>query len=104
MVLESALRGRWRVHSPLAGAGQRRRVLGAALKTSDESQNPVYVSVGSGISLTSGGNVYLEFCLHTFYLFLGIEIVKLMSKYRIPEPTRQADIISREYLRFVWKC
>jgi len=22
-----------------------------------------------------------------------------MSKYRIPEPTRQADIISREYLR-----
>ena len=31
MVLESALRGRWRVHSPLAGAGQRRRVLGAAL-------------------------------------------------------------------------
>merc|ERR1712013_845858 len=58
------------------------RVLGAALKTSRESCNPVYVSVGSGLSLTS-----------------AVELVNKVAKYRIPEPTRQADIISREFLR-----
>jgi len=58
------------------------RVLGAALKTSEGSFNPVFVSVGSGISLSS-----------------AVKLVSKVSKYRIPEPTRQADIISREFLR-----
>jgi len=58
------------------------RVLGAAVKTTMESKNPIYVSVGSGVSLET-----------------GINIVSRLSKHRIPEPTRQADIISREYLR-----
>jgi len=58
------------------------RVLGAAVKTTMESKNPIYVSVGSGVSLET-----------------GINIVRRLSKHRIPEPTRQADIISREYLR-----
>jgi len=58
------------------------KIMGAALKTSRESCNPVYVSVGSGLSLTS-----------------AVELVNKVAKYRIPEPTRQADIISREFLR-----
>lgn len=58
------------------------RTLGAAVKTSSDSNNPVFVSVGSGLSLKT-----------------GIKIVNQVSRYRIPEPTRQADIISREYLR-----
>eukprot|EP00092_Neocalanus_flemingeri_P030001 GFUD01032571.1.p1 GENE.GFUD01032571.1~~GFUD01032571.1.p1 ORF type:complete len:324 (-),score=94.56 GFUD01032571.1:182-1153(-) len=58
------------------------RILGAALKTSAESSNPVYVSVGSGLSLAS-----------------ALELVNKVSKYRVPEPTRQADMISREFLR-----
>ena len=58
------------------------KILGAALKTSAESCNPVYVSVGSGLCLTS-----------------AVELVSKVARYRIPEPTRQADIISREFLR-----
>ena len=58
------------------------KILGAALKTSAESSNPVFVSVGSGLSLAS-----------------ALELVSKVSRYRIPEPTRQADMISREFLR-----
>jgi len=57
-------------------------ILGCALKTCDAGQNPVFISVGTGISLDSAVKVVLHY-----------------SKHRIPEPTRQADIISREYLR-----
>ena len=42
----------------------------------------VFVSVGSGISLDS-----------------SISLVTGVSRHRIPEPTRQADILSREFLR-----
>ena len=58
------------------------KILGAALKTSANSSNPVFVSVGSGLSLTS-----------------ALDLVSKVSKYRVPEPTRQADLISREFLR-----
>jgi len=58
------------------------RWLGAALKTSCGSKNPVYVSIGSGISLLT-----------------AISLVTSMSRHRIPEPIRQADQLSREYLR-----
>jgi deoxyinosine 3'endonuclease (endonuclease V) len=57
-------------------------ILGCAVKTTDSGVNPVFVSIGTGISL----NTALQITLH-------------FSKYRIPEPTRQADVISREYLR-----
>jgi len=56
--------------------------LGIALRTSKEAGNPVYVSPGHKISLESCKEVVLQ-----------------CSSYRIPEPTRQADIRSREFIR-----
>lgn len=58
------------------------KVLGAAMKTSRDSRNPVYVSVGSGL------------CLAT-----ALALVSLTARHRVPEPIRQADILSREFLR-----
>ena len=58
------------------------RTLGAVVKTRDECKNGVFVSVGSGVSLSS-----------------SISFVREVSRHRIPEPTRQADIVSREFLR-----
>ncbi|KAJ9594047.1 hypothetical protein L9F63_014524 [Diploptera punctata] len=57
-------------------------ILGLALKTSASSSKPVYVSIG-----------------HMFSLQTAAWIVYHCSKYRIPEPIRQADIRSREFLR-----
>lgn len=57
-------------------------VLGCAVKTTDSGVNPVFISIGTGVSLES-----------------AIKLVLHYSIYRIPEPTRQADVISREYLR-----
>jgi len=57
-------------------------LLGMAVKTTSAGQNPVFVSVGSGLSIES-----------------AVKLVLHYSQYRIPEPTRQADMISREYLR-----
>lgn len=56
--------------------------LGIALKTACDAVNPVYVSVGHKISLETSR-----------------QIVLCCSRHRIPEPTRQADIRSREYIR-----
>jgi len=61
---------------------QKGRVLGAAVKTSLESKNPVFVSIGSGLSLKT-----------------AVSLVTSISRHRIPEPIRQADFLSREYLR-----
>jgi len=61
---------------------QKGRVLGAAVKTSLESKNPIFVSIGSGLSLKT-----------------AVSLVTNMSRHRIPEPIRQADFLSREYLR-----
>ncbi|KAK6479608.1 endonuclease V-like isoform X2 [Huso huso] len=58
------------------------RVLGKALKSSDRSTKPLYVSVGHRISLDT-----------------ALRLTTACCKYRIPEPIRQADIRSREYLR-----
>lgn len=58
------------------------RELGAALKTCVTSRNPVYVSVGSGLSLST-----------------AISLVIKISRHRVPEPIRQADLLSREFLR-----
>jgi deoxyinosine 3'endonuclease (endonuclease V) len=55
---------------------------GAALMSSDNITNPIYVSIGHKISLEK-----------------AIEYTLMYSLYRIPEPVRMADIKSREYLR-----
>ncbi|KAM9769977.1 LOW QUALITY PROTEIN: endonuclease V-like [Menidia menidia] len=58
------------------------RVLGKALRSSDRSSKPVYVSVGHGISLDAAVRLTHSCCRH-----------------RVPEPIRQADFRSREYIR-----
>lgn len=50
--------------------------------SSAKAVNPVYVSIG-----------------HLMSLRLAIALVKGCCKHRIPEPTRQADIRGREYIR-----
>ncbi|XP_076345238.1 endonuclease V-like isoform X2 [Tachypleus tridentatus] len=57
-------------------------ILGAALKTCKAAKNPVFVSQGHRCSLES-----------------AIAVVKLCSIYRVPEPTRLADIQSRKFLQ-----
>ena len=57
--------------------------LGCAYRSTNESTNPVYLSAGHKISL--------ETCLWVMEL--------TVTKYRIPEPIRQADLVTREYLR-----
>ena len=56
------------------------------MQTHDHSQtgraNPVYVSVGHRISLASAG-----------------QLVRRCSRYRVPEPIRQADLRSRDLIR-----
>ncbi|XP_031419733.1 endonuclease V [Clupea harengus] len=58
------------------------RVLGKALRSSDSSTKPVYVSVGHRISLDT-----------------AVRLTHACCRYRVPEPIRQADMLSREYLR-----
>lgn len=58
-------------------------VLGAALKTTQEAKRPIYVSVGHRIDL--------ECALWT--------VMQCVQRFRIPEPTRQADIRSRKVVR-----
>lgn len=43
---------------------------------------PIFISIGHRISLAT-----------------ALKIVKMTCNYRVPEPIRQADIRSREYLR-----
>ncbi|XP_030945337.1 endonuclease V-like isoform X3 [Quercus lobata] len=53
-----------------------------AMRSTKGSLKPIFISVGHRVSLDT-----------------AITIVKMTCKYRVPEPTRQADIRSREYLR-----
>ena len=55
---------------------------GRALRSTDKASNPVYISVGHKISLDTATSLVYTCC-----------------KYRVPESVRQADILSREYLR-----
>ncbi|KAF8658650.1 hypothetical protein HU200_059117 [Digitaria exilis] len=55
---------------------------GVAMRSSPGSSKPVYISIGHRISLDS-----------------ATAIVKLCCKYRVPEPTRQADIRSKVFLQ-----
>ncbi|KAG8375299.1 hypothetical protein BUALT_Bualt10G0085900 [Buddleja alternifolia] len=56
--------------------------LGAAMRSTEASQKPIFISVGHRISLAS-----------------SIKIVELSCRFRVPEPIRQADIRSKDYLR-----
>ena len=58
------------------------KVLGSALKTTESAAKPMFVSIGHRIDLETANKVTL-----------------LCSKFRVPEPTRQADIRSREAIR-----
>ncbi|XP_020202133.1 endonuclease V [Cajanus cajan] len=58
------------------------RIWGAAMISTQGSIKPIFISIGHRISL------------HT-----AIMIVQMTCKYRVPEPIRQADIRSREYIR-----
>lgn len=55
---------------------------GAAMSTSDGGRRPIYISIGHMIDLPTAVNVVRACCRH-----------------RIPEPIRQADLGSREFLR-----
>ncbi|OQV14536.1 putative Endonuclease V [Hypsibius exemplaris] len=57
------------------------RVVGKALIASKKSTNPVFVSVGHGIDLET-----------------AVWVVLLCSKYRVSEPVRQADQLSRQII------
>jgi len=57
-------------------------VWGAALRSLDSAKNPVFVSIGHRISLET-----------------AVKIVDKVSKFRIPEPIRQADLRSRSVVR-----
>ncbi|XP_035198213.1 endonuclease V isoform X1 [Oxyura jamaicensis] len=64
---------------PLTGTSG--SVLGMALRSCNSSK-PLYISVGHRV------------CLDT-----AVRLVQTCCRYRIPEPIRQADIRSREYIR-----
>ncbi|KAK7260833.1 hypothetical protein RIF29_27131 [Crotalaria pallida] len=55
---------------------------GAAMRSTQGSIKPIYISIGHRISL------------HT-----AIKIVQMTCTFRVPEPVRQADIRSRSYIR-----
>ncbi|XP_028674880.2 endonuclease V-like isoform X2 [Erpetoichthys calabaricus] len=63
------------------------RVLGKALRSCDKSTKPIFVSVGHQISLDS-----------------ALRLTQSCCRHRIPEPIRQADIRSREFLRKHFSC
>ncbi|XP_032177908.1 endonuclease V isoform X1 [Mustela erminea] len=65
---------------PLVGGSG--TVLGMALKSHDRSSRPLYVSVGHKISLEA-----------------AVRLTRGCCRFWIPEPVRQADIRSRDYIR-----
>lgn len=62
--------------------GCSRKIWGVAMRSTKGSLKPIFISVGHRVSLDT-----------------AITIAKMTCKYRVPEPVRQADIRSREYLR-----
>lgn len=58
--------------------GNSGKIYGSALKSSDSTTNPIYVSIGYGCSLET-----------------AIEIINKVSFYKIPEPIRNSDIKSK---------
>ncbi len=62
--------------------GKSGKTYGAALKSSSNADNPIYVSIGYGCSLET-----------------SIEFVNKLSFYKIPEPIRNSDIKSKLYFK-----
>lgn len=60
------------------------RLWGVALKCTNDSVKPLFISVGHKISLTTAIDLVLRCCL-----------------YRIPSPIREADLCSRQFIREV---
>ena len=66
--------------------GDSGKVWGAALRCTNESKNPIFISVGHRVSLET-----------------SIKIVKMsISKFRIPEPIRQADLRGRKIVKKIY--
>ena len=83
-LLSGRLRGRGE-HAELVGESG--AIWGALLRTSEPAAGtsafkPVVVSVGHGLSLRS-----------------SLLLVRRCTRHRIPEPVRQADLLSRQWLR-----
>uniref|UniRef100_A0A6B2LFK4 Endonuclease V n=1 Tax=Arcella intermedia TaxID=1963864 RepID=A0A6B2LFK4_9EUKA len=66
--------------------GESSQVWGASLKSTTDCTNPIFVSIG-----------------HKVDLDFALKVTKLCCLYRIPEPIRQADLQSRDYLRINYK-
>jgi deoxyinosine 3'endonuclease (endonuclease V) len=62
--------------------GQSKKTWGAAFKSTKTTTNPIYISIGHKISLER-----------------AIELTRKYTNFRVPEPVRQADIISRAMIR-----
>ncbi|XP_057991975.1 uncharacterized protein LOC110668907 isoform X2 [Hevea brasiliensis] len=62
--------------------GDSGRILGAAMRPPRGSQDPIYISIGHRVSLDT-----------------AIKIAKITRQYHLPEPVRQADLRSRDYIR-----
>lgn len=63
--------------------GRSGKTWGAALRSTDDSKNPIIISVGHRIALNT-----------------AVEVVRgCITKYRIPEPIRQADLRSRSWVQ-----
>ena len=61
-------------------------IVGIALKSCDTSIRPIYVSIGHDTSLLKAKTLVLR-----------------ASRHKVPEPTRQADILGREFVRSLEK-
>lgn len=62
--------------------GDSGRVWGAALKSNDYVKNPIFISLGTKISLDTALDIAQNVCI-----------------YRIPEPIRTADLTSRRLVK-----
>jgi deoxyinosine 3'endonuclease (endonuclease V) len=62
--------------------GKSGAIWGAALRSTDESTDPIIVSIGHRVSLDT-----------------GIDFVKSCIQFRVPEPIRIADLRTRELIR-----
>ena len=58
------------------------RLLGHALMSSSQGRKPIFVSSGHRVSQQR-----------------ALDIIRACCKHKIPEPTRQADLISRDWVR-----
>nr|WBF71132.1 endonuclease V [Megavirus caiporensis] len=83
--LKKELKNKFQIECVIKGdylllEGDSGKIYGAAIKTTLDSTNPLYVSIGHKISLETAINIVLKCC-----------------NYRVPEPIRNSDIKSKLY-------